>query len=306
MPALPDPQTILANSLAPDLLKQLAAGDIGSTIRAIHTAFSSKPIRASWLGHFFSKPAPSLPQPGAYAWLTLADLLDEQSEPQQVAAAHPIPFDTNYVVELAELNRALLWVEQAGTKPNFNRRLSEFLLGIAFTVAEYIRANSNEYPKNSISAKIWMDGSSLRGFCQLLTNYALRQNNLGWAIDAAYYKAHITLSIMGHYPCEVGPDMVQVGRLYEQNQALGEAERFYRPVVNDFTTFLTDYESWPPIDPANYNEDSDDIEPLGDKERTTLHALIDACEGLIRLGIYENNSDLIRQAEAVLRKHTFD
>ena len=139
-----------------------------------------------------------------------------------------------------------------------------------------------------------------------MTDYELRGGNSHEAVDAAYYKARITLAIMGHYPSEVGPDMVQVGRLYEQRGDTETAETFYRPVVSDFVSFLTTYEAWPVVDPASYDEDNDDVEPLGTNERLTLHALIDACEGLIRVGVYDTNSDLICRAEAVLRKHTFD
>ncbi|MBO0932404.1 hypothetical protein [Fibrella aquatilis] len=285
----------------------MTTSDAIGTIQAIRDTYATKPIETSWFRSFFAKPpAPPTPKPGAYAWLTLADLLDEQFEPQQVADAHPIPTDTDYVAELNELGRVLRWVEQAGTVAQFEDRLAELLLGMAYMAAEHIRANNNNYPSNSISAKIWMDGASLRGFCQTLTDYKLRQDDRHKAIDAAYYKARITLAIMGHYPSEVGPDMVQVGRLYEQCDDAEMAETFYQPVVNDFASFLADYEAWPAVNPANYNEDSDDVGPLGDNERLTLQALIEACEGLIRVGVYGNNSDLIRRAEAVLRKHTFD
>jgi hypothetical protein len=257
---------------------------------------------------WFVAPETASDKPGTYAWLTLAALMDEQTSVQEVADKHPFAQDTDYVTEFRELARALFVLEANRMDLPLETRLADLLVGMIASAVDYIRANNNDYPSHGISAKIWMDGAALREICQLLVSYHLRKELTKQALDMAYYKARVTLGIMAHYPYEVGPDMVQLGQLCEQTEAPDAAQSYYQAVVNDFLGFLQDYERWPVIAPTTYSPDANEdvTEPLSETDRTTLQALIDACQGLIRLGMYTEHSTYIRRAEAVLDKHSFD
>ena len=139
-----------------------------------------------------------------------------------------------------------------------------------------------------------MDGAIITAWCQELANYFARKQDVDSEIDMYFFKGKITTTIMGHYPEEVGPDMIAIATKLEHKKDLNNAANFYRPVISDFLPYLESMESYA-------NEDEFEVEQ---REDIILNSLIKAVEGLSRIEDYVDSENLIQRSRNILKKKT--
>ncbi len=199
-------------------------------------------------------------------------------------------FGSTYISDYAELGKLLFEIEDLQVDEQFKQDLAHYLYYWMQYAARHIAQNSNDYPQNSISGNIWMDGYVLRSWAQALSEYFEKQKNDEYALDMSLEKARITCSIMSHYPELVGPDMISVASKYEAKGAISDALNFYRPVLADFVEFLEDIEF------SRYEDNIGEME----QDPFILNALIDAVEGLQRLDNYVDEENYIDRAKKLL------
>jgi hypothetical protein len=227
---------------------------------------------------------------GEFAYRVLLDSLDEDLNHDD-KIFEKLDFEGDYVFEMAELSQFLLRIEGKQGLEKIERKISAFLISFFEKLSTYIQKNSNDYPNNSINGKTWIDGAVIREWSQVLANYFGKKQDLDAEIDMCYYKAKITLSIMGHYPEEVGPDMISIATKMEK-KGYKNAVNYYRPVLSDFQEFLESMEEY---------VEEEEFEVEG-REENILNSLIQAIEGLSRLEGFIDSDNLIQRSKSILEK----
>lgn len=229
---------------------------------------------------------------GKFAYGQLKAFLHNLANPPAAEQSFAeLELETDYVFEIAELSSFYL-----DLKPELEElklSLEKFLTEIFLHLSSHIREASNNYPEQSISAKVWMDGHTLRYWIEFVLQEVEKRGNLEREIELAFYKAKVTLSIMAHYPENVGPDMVRIAKKYESAEDYENASRFYQPATTDFKVFLEEIES--------YTEE-EDFE-LEEREHIILDSLVQAVEGKLRTDKnYVDEYNLLERAKALLNK----
>ena len=126
--------------------------------------------------------------------------------------------------------------------------------------AQHIADNSNDYPKQTISADIWMSGYQLVNTARALAEWLERQRLYELWPQAIECWGTAAFAVVAHYRAEIGPFMHAVMRLQKRrgnNQAVQEA---CRAILGDFTLLLEDAEELRDdgcTDPADYQEYSE-------------------------------------------------
>ena len=161
-------------------------------------------------------------------------------EPKNYSKIQNLNFKTEFLEELNELVRILLVLEDFKKVTEYENLVSLTILECVRDGAEYIAKNSNSYPLNSINGKIWMDGAGLRVKAEELSDYFMRKKHDQNELDSLFLKAKLTNTIMNHYPNLVDPDMIGVGRKFEQIGNAEKAIQFYQPVELDFSGLVAD------------------------------------------------------------------
>ncbi|MEM7103245.1 MAG: hypothetical protein AAF502_08960 [Bacteroidota bacterium] len=203
-----------------------------------------------------------------------------------------LDLSSDYVSEIVELSRLLIRIENNPQLSAFKEDLVAVIHGLFGKISVFIQENSNDYPNNTITGKVWLDGSIIRVWAQVIADYFGRKESLNKAIDISFFKAKVTLSIMSHYPESVGPDMLSVANKFEQKKDYDNALKFYNPVVLDFVKFLEEIESYASEDDFDFEE----------RKQIILNSLIEAVEGLKRISYFEDNENLISRAKKLLNE----
>ncbi|TYA74724.1 hypothetical protein [Seonamhaeicola marinus] len=224
-----------------------------------------------------------------FTYEILPSFLNKTVEPIEYSKVAKLNFKSDFVIELIELHRILLVLQDYSKAPEIEKLVSFTLLECIRDGAIYIEENSNNYPQNSINGKIWIDGAGLRIRADELSEYFKSKEDDQNTLETVFLRAKLTNTIMSHYPNLVGPDMIAVALQFEKMGNLDKAKQFLTPVVQDFTSLVQDVEEG-----IDENEVMDEDFPI-------TESLIQALEGLKRLG--ENiNEDTLNKSKEVLEK----
>lgn len=269
-----DPELLIEHSPNKAFFEVLLAGDIPRSLEMVQAALPGP------AGEIFPLVQDSRPVPGGlmlYAWRVmnqhaegLRDILD------------PIAMDysVDFISDIADSIRLLLLLEPNN---NWNGALEAFAhkLQLLMThAAVAIETSGGSYPDQPISAKTWMDGYSAREWARTLADWYERNQNPGGELQMRFVRCKITNAIMSHYPHEVGPDMVAVGKCLEKVGMTEKARMFYVPVTTDLLPILVEFE-----------EAAGELD-LRVEDKISLWALREAAIGLIRTGGDADHTEL--------------
>ena len=117
------------------------------------------------------------------------------------------------------------------------------------SVVKDIKKQSNDYPNNSINAKVWLDGFSLIESARLLYEYLNQTSLTSYTERAADLWAESTLIVCSHYHHMVGPSMIAAAEMKEKVGDLDTALIYYNAVIDDFKDFINiNFDEEPPND----------------------------------------------------------
>jgi hypothetical protein len=133
-----------------------------------------------------------------------------------------------------------------------------------------LRELSNDYPRKTISAAVWMDGAALTGTCDELTEILAHRAQPRRQELASRIAVGMACQIMGHYPEQIFPRTVRNARCREAIQQIDAAISTYKAVVDDFSAL-------------HLEELLDEPDSLDESERTILSAVGEALERLLVL-----------------------
>ena len=128
------------------------------------------------------------------------------------------------------------------------------------TQAQHIAANSNDYPKQTINADIWMSGYQLVNTARALAEWLERQRLYELWPQAVECWGTAAFAVVSHYRAEIGPFMHAVMRLQKRRGNSQAVQEMCRAILGDFTLLLEDAEDLLAdscTDPADYQEDSE-------------------------------------------------
>jgi hypothetical protein len=273
--------SILSKAKRPDILEQLGLGNFQEVIQLTN----SSNTKGFW--SFLKRTS----EENGFAYSVLNASLLGKFEPNNFSQTEKLNLDGDCLGELSELFRIVLALEYYRKAPQYESQIAYTLLECVRNAAIDIEKKSNNYPTNSINAKVWMDGAGLRNLAGELSEYFKRKCDDKNELDALFLRAKFTLAIMSHYPGTVGPDMIAVALKYE---ALGNKEKakdFYTPVRLDFTHRAIEIEEY--IGESDTDFVNEDI--------PTVQSLIDSLEGLKRIG-ETIEEDLLIRSKSILKR----
>ena len=126
--------------------------------------------------------------------------------------------------------------------------------------AQHIADNSNDYPKQTISADIWMSGYQLVNTARALAEWLEQQRLYELWPQAVECWGTAAFAVVSHYRAEIGPFMHAVMRLQKRRGNSQAVQEMCRAILGDFTLLLEDAEDLLAdscTDPADYQEDSE-------------------------------------------------
>ncbi|MBL0743676.1 hypothetical protein [Chryseolinea lacunae] len=276
--------SILEGAKQPDILRLLNAGNF----ELILEQQRSTPKQRWRLFGFLKKDSVS---PAGFAYYILLACLTGTLKPNEYTRVYNLDFHRDFIGELNELFRMLLCLENFRNAPHFEEVLAATLVECIRNGAVHIEESANGYPKNPINAKVWMDGAELRCLADKLIEYFKRKSNDRNELEVLFLKAKVTCAIMAHYPESVGPDMNALALKFEKLGETKNAKRYYTPVVNDFTSLVDGTEE-------NLSQPNPEV---FENEISIVQSLIDALEGLDRLGEQIDHS-LLEKSKETLQK----
>lgn len=276
------------NFLHENVVKQIEENNFEDAISLIDELYTNQ---GSWFLKLFSEKQDDKKK-GKFAYTTFRNIIHSNLDFNSEEALKKLNLLEDYIFEVVELSQFLLRIEDSKKISGIETKLSSFLKLIFNKLTLHIKENSNNYPTNSINGKIWMDGAAIREWCQEIANYFGRKKEADYEIEMCFYKCKVTTSIMGHYPEEVGPDMISIASKLENKADLKNAAIYYKPVIADFQLFLETLE-------GDINDDEFKIEQ---REVNILDSLIKAVEGLSRIGGYIDEDNLVQRSRMILKK----
>lgn len=276
---------VISDSKNSEILELLHIGSFEKVIELINQSGNQK---KSFFG-LFKKEDQNL----SFSLKILESCLNEKLIPSEYGKVQKLSFTDDFLPELNELSRILLTLEDYQKAPEKEKLIAVTLAHVIHDGVNNISKNSNDYPNNSISAKVWMDGAGLRSQADELVEYFSRKNNEQRTLEALFLRAKLTNAIMNHYPNIVGPDMIAIANQYEKMGANDEAKQFYDPVVADFTPLVQDAQA--SINDPEIGASAEDV-PI-------TQSLIDALEGLKRIG-HPIDEKVLENAHEIMKKLT--
>jgi hypothetical protein len=147
-----------------------------------------------------------------------------------------------------------------------------------------VRQRANGYPKNPISADVWLSGN---GYGTLASALASHFKNVGWLKreeNATALWAKAVLAVNSHYHHMVGPAMLANADCHDRLGNIELSSYIYSGVVKDFV-FLLD-------------EEADDAAVPTDDDRIALECLMRASERLLARGATKLDSIDLAQIRA--------
>jgi hypothetical protein len=276
-------QLILSEAKRPDILEQLSLGKFEAVIQLTDNIHRGK--RRFWRSAKKSSGENEI----GFAYTIINACLSGKLDPSRYSTLHDLNFQGEFSGELTELFRMLLCLESFQNAPHYEDQVASTLLACIGDGAAFIEKNSNDYPRNSINGKVWMDGAGLRSRADKLSEYFKRKNNDQRELEALFLRAKLTCTIMSHYPETVGPDMNALALKYEKLGNQKEAKKYYTPVVLDFTWRVANVEQ-------SIKEPDGDF---FDADLPIVQSLIDALQGLKRIGETVDENLLTRSIETL-------
>lgn len=259
---------VISKGLKPDILKLLHQGKFDEVL----TKITPKPDKRKGFFSFIKKSDTKDKESFAYSILRYC-LLNKLNH-EEYTELVDLNFNDDFLPDLIELFRILSVLQDYAEVPEKENVIALTLLKCIENGVVHIKENSNDYPQNPISGKVWIDGAGLRVRAEELADYFLHKNDDKKALQAIFLKVKLTTSIMGHYPNLVGPDMIAVGHQLEKIGDFEKAKLLYKPVVLDFTELVQDIQE--NLDAPYFEASYEDLH--------ITQSLIDALEGLKRLG----------------------
>ena len=150
------------------------------------------------------------------------------------------------------------------------REMAERALNFLIRQLEELRGLANGYPRNPISADVWMAGKALAEACDVLTDVFSRWNLQREEELASRLAVGMACQVMGHYPEEIFPRVLRNSKSHEAIGEVDQAIGGYEAIVLDFGALglegLLDEEM-----------------PLEESSRAILAAVHEACKRLTEL-----------------------
>lgn len=269
-----DPELLIEHSPNKAFFEVLLAGDIPRSLEMVQNSLPGP------IAEVFPQIQDSRPVPGGlmlFAWKAM----NQNAEPLR-DRLDPLAMDysVDFLSDLADSIRLLLLLESDG---HWNGSLDALAQKVQWLMTEAsvaIENASDGYPNQVINSKTWMDGYGAREWARTLADWYERRKNDAGELQMRFVRCKITNAIMSHYPHEVGPDMVAVGKCLEKVGMIEKARMFYLPVTTDLIPILVEYEE------ANGELD------LSVEDRISLWALREAAIGLIRTGGEADHTEL--------------
>lgn len=128
------------------------------------------------------------------------------------------------------------------------------------TQAQHIADNSNDYPKQTINADVWMDGYQIVNTARALAEWLERQRLYELWPQAIECWGTAAFAVVSHYRAEIGPFMHAVMRLQKRRGNSQAVQEACRAILGDFILLLEDAEDLLAdgcTDPADYQEYSE-------------------------------------------------
>lgn len=252
----------------------LLAGDIPRSLEIVQKSLPGP------VAEVFPLIQDSRPVPGGlmlFSWRAM-----NQNASQLRDRLDPIAMDysVDFISDLADSIRLLLLLE---TEEHWNGALDALAQKVQWLMTEAsvaIELASEGYPNQAINAKTWMDGYGAREWARTLADWYERRQNDGGELQMRFVRCKITNAIMSHYPHEVGPDMVAVGKCLEKVGMTEKARMFYLPVTTDLLPMLVEF------------EEADGELDLTVEDRISFWALREAAIRLIHTGGEADHTEL--------------
>ncbi|MDU1890243.1 MAG: hypothetical protein E6767_06095 [Dysgonomonas sp.] len=150
------------------------------------------------------------------------------------------------------LVRLMMALEINGNYDEASGKVERKILDSLPELVKAIQSESNGYPRQPISALVWMEGAGLRAVLNGLAYYYEKKEDIDHLHLAVILRTQITLAIMGHYKNIVGPDMVEAAKVKERIGQTEAALAFYNAVKKDFIGEFNYFRSNPEL---GINED---------------------------------------------------
>lgn len=160
-------------------------------------------------------------------------------------------------------------------------------------LAEEVAQQSNGYPRNSMNGGVWFNGATVRNWSDALSYLFELRNKPHDRATVLQCKCKITCSIMSHYPHLVGPDMVEAAAALICIGDNKTAERYYLAVIADLEQLL---ECW----------DDEPKEKIEGEDLISFKALLDAYNGIDRIGASHNYNDKRKLLEQLISEASAD
>ena len=186
-----------------------------------------------------------------------------------------------------DLPRLLFALELNGKYMAVEQLLCDKLFQYTETIVDEIREKANGYPAKSMNGGVWLAAMEMRSGFYYLSYYYKKNAFIEAQLWVEKMRTSITLSIMGHYKEEVGPDMITVADIEEQLGLREEALSHYKAVVADFDNELPFY-----ID--NLGED------LEESDTKILRSLLSSYQGVDRINGTNSYEEQIRSIIQIL------
>ncbi|MCB0851962.1 MAG: hypothetical protein KDD63_07075, partial [Bacteroidetes bacterium] len=163
--------TIISEAIKPEILELLHKGRFEDVLTKIET----RPPKKKGFFDFLKK---SSDEPEShFSYEILSGCLNKTLEPKEYAKVSKLDFGEDFIKELIELFRIILVLDDCGKEPEAERLVALTSLECVRDGGVYIVENANNYPQNSINAKVWMDGAGLRTRANELSNYFNSKND---------------------------------------------------------------------------------------------------------------------------------
>jgi hypothetical protein len=269
-----DLELLIEHSPNKAFFEVLIAGDIPRSLEMVQAALPGPSTE------IFPLVQDSRPVPGGlmlFAWRAMnqhAEGLRETLDPIAM------DYSVDFISDIADSIRLLLLLEPESHWNGALDALAHKLQLLMTHAAVAIEGAAGGYPDQPINAKTWMDGYGAREWARTLADWYERNENPGGELQMRFVRCKITNAIMNHYPHEVGPDMVAVGKCLEKVGMTEKARMFYIPVTTDLLPILVEFE-----------DASGEID-LRVEDRISLWALREAAIGLIRTGGEADHTEL--------------
>jgi hypothetical protein len=278
---------LISEGQHPEILQMLHTGNFEEVIR--RTQFAKKTKRRWWQ---IAQP-PKQEDGLGFAYKLLNGCLTDDLEPKKYASIEALDFSSDFLVDLSELMRMVLILQDLSNALQLEYRLAATLLECIRDSAAYIEKHANGYPQGSINGKVWFDGAGLRSRALDLAVYFQGKQDDHNELEALFLHGKCTNMIMSHYPNLVGPDMIAIGVKSEHLGNIEQAKRSFLAVSIDFPQFVRGIAEW--------IQDSGTETDIEEECKPITQSLIDALEGLQRLG-EDFDVDMLVTAKSVMQE----